>query len=274
MSDGSAASDFHERMDARYRALPPRDSRDYLDHLREASVEELPAQVLVRAYREAAANGWEEPRKRTFERLVRETNGRFDHLGPLIRKMRSLMHPDEFERDRHDVLQETFVEMLRVLPTPRGEYAEKAWHRFAEQCLIEARRAQEGRRGERAGPKISEPVWTGGRWTDPVDEALAAGSSPNEPDVDVEALLTDVISRMADPLIRDVGADQWLSGDPSPISGKQRSAKGKPSLEVRLGVSRDRVVRAADAVLARIIAEMERRGVPGAWLDKYRKKPR
>lgn len=274
MIDGSAAREFHERMDVLTRALPPRDSREYLDHLRDAPVEALPAQVLVRTYREAAARGWEEPRKRTFERLVRERNGRFDHLGPLIRKMRTLMHPDEFERDRYDVLQETFKEMLRVLPTPRGQFAEKAWHPFAEQCLIEARRAREGRRGERAGPKISEPKWTGTRWTDPVDEALTVDSSPEELDVDVHALLTDVISRMADPLIRDVGEDQWLSGDPSPISGKQRSAKGKPSLEVRLGVSRDRVVRAADAVLARIIAELERRGVPRAWLDKHRKKPR
>lgn len=274
MIDGSTAREFHERMDALFRALPPRDSREYLEHLRTAPVEALPPQVLVRAYREAAARGWEEPRKRTFERLVRERNGRFDHLGPLIHKMRTKMHPDEFERDRDDLLQETFREMLRVLPTPRGQFGEKVWTRFAEQCLTEARRAIEGRRGERAGPRLVEPRRIGNGWTDPVGDALTTDSSSGEFDVDVYALLVDTISRIADPFVREVGEDQWLSGDPSPISGKWKSTLGKPSLEVRLGVSRDRVVRAADAVHARIIAELEHRGVPRELLDPYRKKPR
>jgi hypothetical protein len=274
MTDVSATRESHEQMDALFRALPARHSREYLEHLRDAPTEALPPRVLARAYRESSAKGWEDARERTFERLVRERDGRFDHLGPAIKRIREMVPPYRTWKDREEVLQETIVEIYCVLPTPRGEFAERAWYRFARQCAVEAWRRMEGRRGERIEPPRMEPEYVNGKWTDPVQEALRGLSSADEPDIDAHAFLSEVIHEIADPLIREVAEDLWLSGDPSPISGSKTSSGGKPSLHVQLGGSRDRLVRAADAALARILVELEHRGIPRERLDEYRKKPR
>lgn len=271
MSDGPEESEFFERMDALSRALPARNSPEYLEHLRNAPVEALPPQVLVRAYREAAAEGCEEARKTTFERLVRERDGRYDHLGPLIQHIKSVVPPNQNWQDADDLLQDTLVEMLRVLPTPRGEQGQKSWRWFAKRCAQAAWRNRQGRRGQRVEPPRLEPRRTEEGWTDPM-ASLPAHTSPDDPDV--RALLEGVISGLPDELMRVVGEDLWLSGDPSPITGRGTSAGGKAPLDARLGVSRDRVVRAERSVLARILAELERHGIPRERLDQYRMKPR
>lgn len=51
-------------------ALPPLDSPAYLRMLETAVPEELPAQVLVRAYRQLCGAGAETPAQATLERLV------------------------------------------------------------------------------------------------------------------------------------------------------------------------------------------------------------
>lgn len=273
MSDGPEESEFYERTDALFQALPARSSPEYLEQLRDAPLEELPPQVLVRAYREAAAEGWEEARKATFERLVRQRDGRYDHLGPLIQHIRNRVPPNQSWQDVDDLLQDTFVEMLRVLPTPRGEQGQKSWHLFARRCAQAAwrKKDRQGRRGQRVEPPRQEPVRTSDGWTDPM-ASVTARTSPSE--VDVWALLESIISGITDPLIRAVGEDLWLSGDPSPVTGKGASAGGKAPLDVRLNVSRDRVVRAERSVLARILAELEQHGIPRERLDEYRMKPR
>ncbi|HLL47924.1 MAG TPA: hypothetical protein VK399_14530, partial [Longimicrobiaceae bacterium] len=167
-------------------------------------------------------------------------------------------------------------EMLRVLPTDRGELGERSWFHFALRCARDAWRGKDrqGRRGEHIEPPRQEPEWNGDGWTNPVEEALAADSPSNELDPDVYTLLAEVIAGITDPLIRKVGEDLWLSGDPSPVTGKQKSAGGKPALVTQLGESRDKLVRAEGVVLARILAELERRGIARERLDPYRKKPR
>ena len=271
MSDGSERSEFYARMDAGFAALPARSSPEYLQLLRDAPVEDLSPEVLVRAYREAAAAGWEEARKATFERLVRERDGRYDHLGPLMQHIHSRVPPNQRWQDAEDLLQDTFAEMLRVLPLPRGEQGQKSWRWFAKRCAQAAWRSRQGRRGERVEPPRLEPRRTEEGWTDPAASLPAHTFSD---DADVRALLEGVISAMANPVARVVGEDQWLSGDPSPVTGKGTSAGGKAPLDARLGVSRDQVVRAERSVLARIIAELEHRGIPPERLDEYRLKPR
>lgn len=274
----SAVEAFHRRMDAIYQALPPLDSEEYLRHLRDASKEELPAHVLVRAFRETAKHGsvLEEAGNRTFARLISKNEGRFEYLGPAVEYLATRLPRNQYAQDLEDLLQDTAAKMLDVLATKRGSYGERAWYSFARQCAVEVWREHVGRKGEREEPPREEPQRDAatGEWFDPLERIREGQSGGTGVEVDAYDLLREVIKDIADPFLRAVAEDQWLSGDPSPASGDGCSAGGKPSLEAQLRVSRDRIVRAQRAVEARILAALEARGVPEEALAPYAKKPR
>jgi hypothetical protein len=279
MDEGPSAREvFHQRMDAIFQALPPLGSDAYLRHLREASTEQLPAQVLVRAYRELGKAGpvMEEARNRTFARLIGKKGGRFEYLGPAVQFLLPRVPPNQYFQNFEDLLQDTATIMLQALPTERGKFGEQSWYRFARQSAYQAWAAHVGRQGERQEPPRAEPLRDNetGVSFDPLDRVRESESEDNVVEVDVHQLLAEVIAAISDPLIRAVGEDQWLSGDPSPDSGKGTSERGKPSLEIQLGVKRDRIVRARYSVEARILAELERRGVPEQYLAPYRRNAR
>lgn len=276
MTDGPEATRrFHAKNSAIFEALPPRNSQEYLRHLRTAETADLPAQVLVRAYRECAAEDWEEARDATFNRLARELSpGRFEYLNNALWYLARKLPGSEYASEAVDLLQETLMVMLRVLPTDRGSFGERSWSGFARQCASQAWRERYGRRGEWIEPHHDRGRTTDdGEERDPVDE-IPGSSRADEAEIDVHALLREVIGRIPDPFVRAVGEDQWLSGNASDISGKGLSAGGKPSLVQSLGERRDRIVRAAYAVEARIIAELVDRGIEPERLAHFRKKPR
>lgn len=284
MDEGpSAREEFHQRMDAIFQALPPHGSDAYLRHLREASTGDLPAHVLVRVYREladpgiAGAGPWvEEARNATFKRLTARKGGRFEYLWPAVEFLLNRVPRNQYFQDLDDLLQDTAVIMLRTLPTTRGNFGEKSWYRFARQCAYEAWKAHVGPKGERQEPARAEPQRDAESrsWSDPLERIRKSESEDNVMEVDVHQLLSEVIAAIPDPLIRAVGEDQWLSGDPSPDSGKGTSKGGKPSLKQQLGVSRDRIIRARRSVEARILAELERRGISEQDLAPFRKDER
>jgi hypothetical protein len=286
MDEGpSEREGFHEWMDAIFQALPPRDSDAYLRHLREASTDDLPAHVLVRVYRELAdpqladAGPWvEDARNATTKRLIRRQGGRSEYLWPAVQYLLKRVPHNQYFQDLEDLLQDTLAIMLQTFPTKRGSFGEKSWYRFAKQCAYQAWAAHVGRKGEHQEPLREEPRRDPetGVWSEPLERVRESESEDNVVEVDVHQFLSEVIAAIPDPLIRAVGEDQWLSGDPSPDSGKGTSAgkEKKPALERQFGVSRDRIIRAQRFVEARILAELENRGVPERYLAPYRRKAR
>ncbi len=276
----SARDEFLQRMEAIFQALPPLGSDAYLRYLREASTEQLPPQVLVRAYREMVKAGpaMEEASERTFKRLFGRKGGRFEYLGPAVQFLLDRVPQNQQFQDLDDLLQDMGIIMVKALRTKRGRFGEQSWYVFARQCAYQAWADHVGRKGERQEPLRAEPRRDAetGAWSDPLERVREGESEDNVVEVDVHRFLTEVIAAIPDPLIRAVGEDQWLSGDPSPDSGKRISTgkDKKPSLERQLGVSRDRIIRARRSVEARILAELERIGIPEQDLAPFRKDER
>jgi DNA-directed RNA polymerase specialized sigma24 family protein len=276
--EASAAAEFHRKSDAIYQALPPLGTDEYLRHITEAPTDALPPQVLVRAYRELAKAGpsMAEAANRTFKRLTRKKGERFEYLGPMVVFLYNRVPRNQYAVDLDDLVQDAVIIMLRALPTDRGRFGEESWHTFARQCAYTAWQAHVGRKGERQEPPRDEPSRDSetGRWSDPLERARESDSADNVLDVDTHTFLAEVIAAIPDPFLRAVAEDQWLSGDPSPDSGKGTSEGGKRSLMKQFGKTRDSIIRARRIVEARILAALEARGISDELLAQYRKKER
>jgi DNA-directed RNA polymerase specialized sigma24 family protein len=274
VEEASAAAEFHRETNAIFQALPPLGSDEYLRHIADAPTDALPPQVLVRAYRELANAGpsMMDAANRTFKRLIRKTGKRFEYLGPAVDYLHDRIPRNQYFQDLEDLLQETMIIMANVLPTERGSFGEKSWFRFARQCANEAWRSRVGRKGEKQEPPRDEPAQDRqtGEWSNPLERAREGDAKDNGVEVDVHAFLAEVIATIPDPFLRAVAVDQHLSGEPSPDSGKG----DKPSLSVQFGKSRYSIMRARNAIKARILAALEARGIPEELLAPYHEQER
>lgn len=242
-----------------FEALPPLGSDEYLHLLRTATTEELPPEVLARAYRELAADGDDEACRETLARLLGEKNGRPEYLGPLLLLAGRRVPPHQHWQEALDLFQDAVALIIEVLPAPQGRFAERAWAAFCRQRLIDAWRRRQGRRGERKEPARAEPLpEASGDAPDPFDRQLEPPPWHASVEPDKQAWLEDFVGRtlgrIADPFIRAVAEDQWLADEPSPISG---SANGKKPLTVQWGKSRFQVHRALGWARAFLFAALE-----------------
>jgi hypothetical protein len=275
--EASAAAEFHQKMDTIFQELPPLGSNEYLRHIAEEPADALPAQVLVRAYREFAKAGpsMADAANRTLRRLIGRKGGRFEYLGAMAAYLHDRVPRNQYAVGLEDLMQEAIVVMVNALPTDRGTFGVKSWFAFTRQCANEAWRARVGRKGENQEPPRDEPSQNPetGEWSDPLDLAREGDSEDNVVDVDVYTFLAEVIAAIPDPFLRAVAEDQWLSGNPAPDSGKG-ARKGKPSLMAQYGKTRDSIIRARYDVEAKILAALEARGIPEERLAPHRKKER
>lgn len=256
-----------------FSSLPPLGSAEYLERLRTASTEELPAEVLARAYRLLAGDG-EEAAAATLTRLLGEKNGRPEYLGTLLWHASRMVPPHQHWQEAVDLYQDAVVLLIEVLPSERGRFAERAWRSFCYQRLIDAWRRRQGRRGERTETqRVEAPADDDGDGLDPLDRSTDLPPWHGTVGPDKAAWLEDFMRRtlneIADPFIRAVAEDQWLSGDPSPISGRGK-ADHKP-LTARFGRSRFQIHRALNAARARLFAALETQNEMEVDLAAFRK---
>jgi hypothetical protein len=136
-----------ERDDRIFKALPLLGSAAYLSLLKTATAAELPAPVLVRAYR--ALGRESDGGRATLDRLV----GRHNEYGYL----RALYTSAERRRSRlggygpGDLVQNAIGEIVATLGGPQGEGADTGWVHYLHQCMESAYRKLVGRRAQRAG---------------------------------------------------------------------------------------------------------------------------
>jgi hypothetical protein len=248
------AYDRNERI---FQSLPPLGSQEYLVLVRTAPAKDLPAEVLVRAYRALGCAG--QAAEATLARLLSQS-ATYGYMKPLHRlAKRRVSARDWFGAG--DLFDEAIVVIWKALAGRQGERAHEAWQSFLKQRLEDAYRNLNGRRNERRDPMRAEPTLDPdtGLELDPL-ESEGALDAPYQGRVgpDVEEWFQDFarrsIARIEHIQIREVGLDQ-ISSDPSRLSGP--GTPGKPSLATKYGVNRFQIMRWQKSAFARLLADLE-----------------
>jgi DNA-directed RNA polymerase specialized sigma24 family protein len=234
-------------------ALPPLGSNEYVDHIRRADTAAMPPEVLARAFRQLPPGC--DAAKATLERLFfRRQNGRWDYLGPLVAFARRKSKPNDYE----DALQDAFRRILEILPTARGEFAERAWHSFCCRELSEAWRQRWGRHGGRLLREDS----IDGEYNHENGDFLPAGLRSRFSHIDfkpnqvtsIEKIAQRVASELPNEFVRAVALAIWFQDERPKQSGVADSLVGDVPLTTLFpGKSRFQIMRAqrsADGQLA------------------------
>lgn len=283
--------------EALFERLPPLGSEEYIRLMDDAkSSAKIPPQVLARAYRQLCQANNEAGMKATLRRLVQKKN-----LGTVIGSIRNKIPLEQSWFSEDDLVQETWTQILKVLPTERGAGAETAWVSFCYQRMIDAWRENFGREGERLKVKIggelipitkaravaSDSEQSAGESfieeSDKInpaeitseDEALAAAAAWHvglkEGQVSlIEEIIEKTIDKIQEPLLKQIAIDQF-GDDPSPISSGA-SATGKPPLTEQTGLSRHQIARKISTlrgVLAGNIRADKKLKIDTEWLVKF-----
>src|SRR5437773_8501039 len=256
-----------DRNDRIFASLPPLSSPEYMEKLRTASATELPAGVLVHAYRQLRSGPAADA---TLGRLL-GYNEKYGYLTPLYKAAgRRISRHDAYGVD--DLVQDTSGEIVESLPGPRGEGAEKAWISFLHQRLEDAYRKLVGRRGERRPPRAEVITDTEtGQEIDPIEAAGVTkapwhGSVPSSQLEWLEAFIRRTFATISDERIRAIGFDMF-SDNPTPVSSK--NPKDANTLTHRFGVDRYRIYRwqrYARAVLYAALGSQNEVEIDIGWL--------
>ena len=239
------------RLESAYEELPPLGTASYVEYVRTAPKERLPPEVLVRAWKQLSP---ESPGAReTLERLFGKTgDGRWEYLGALASCAweRSARNQQEYE----DLFQDSLRQILDVLPSHRGKFAERAWAAFCRQQLSEVWRKKYGRRSQRKGKEADVAVEEitsrfsardCGQREHPIPAAMQLQA--------IERVTRRVLSEFKDDFTRSLARAAWFENERPKQSGKG-SADGRVSLtELFPEKSRDKIIRTlkyADAQLA------------------------
>jgi hypothetical protein len=252
-----------KRVDEIFDALPPLGSKAYLERIKHAPARELPAQVLVRAYRQLPPGSAEA--NATLTRLV----GHYDrdgYLAPLWQAARyRISDRDWFGVE--DLFARAIEEVVDTLGGPRGKGADTAWVAFLRQRLEDAYRAMVGRRGERQDVEKVEPLMNDeGELIDALEgvSSEAGAATPWHGRVEgndvewLEQFIARELARIPEETIREVGRDQF-SAEPSSMK----------ELEGRYGVDRFQIHRWREIARTRIYAALQRqneRDIDISWL--------
>lgn len=267
----------HDIYNQKFSELPPLGSPDYMTLLEKASAIDLPAQVLARAFRQLVVSGSKAAANATLTRLV--ASKKYGYLSAVYHLASQMVAKGQYTYDKEDLIQETISEIVKTLPTPRGELAEQAWVLFSKQRFQDGWRNLNGRRGEKLRGKRVEPTTDEetGDVFDPAEETDGQ-SAPWHTSVEkskllwLESFIRKTAAQIADPTIRHVAEDQF-GDDPSPISAGT-SVGGKLPLTAQLGLSRFQVSRALKSAKARLAAALmtqRENEIEADWLRQFLK---
>jgi hypothetical protein len=204
---------------------------------------------------------------------------KYGYLSAVYHLASQMVAKGQYRYDKDDLIQETISEIVKVLPTPRGELAEQACVLFSKQRLQDGWRNINGRRGEKLRGRRVEPTTDEetGDVFDPAEETDGQ-SAPWHASVEksklpwLESFIRKTATEITDPVIRHVAEDQF-GDDPSPISAGT-SAGGKPPLTDQLALSRFQISRAlknAKARLAAALMTQRENEIEAEWLRRFLK---
>ncbi len=255
VSQPSSPESPKERNERIFQSLPSLSSVAYSDLLSSASANDLPAPVLVRAFRQIRSG---RNADLTLERLL-TSDSVYGYLRPLRKMARRRVSKDDWF-DADYLVDETLSFIAMALVGPQGENADKYWISFLKQRMEDAYRSLVGRRGERQDPprvtSVANPDTDETREPWDRDDALPSpfhGSVAPDKIEWLESFIRRVLAKIKDDLIREVARDQF-SADPSPVSGKVRD--GKISLTARYNVDRGVIYRCLRIARLKLLTEL------------------
>lgn len=235
------------QVDELFAKLKPLTSPEYIEELKTASAAELPAQVLVRAYRQLPKGS--PAAEATLDRLL-AMDDKYGYLAPLRKAAANRISDDDFFSEE-DLVEETVREMAKALGGTRGKGADLYWIKFIYQRLEDGYRSLTGRRGERAEPpKVRRWQNEEGQEVNPADEA-PRGDATWHGNIDgdnqewIEKFVTREIENIAEPRIRHVARELFKADPPSMVE-----------LAERMGADRRKISEWRDAARARILAAL------------------
>ena len=267
--DSSRRARLLRRFAAVFDALPPLDSDAFRSLIRSASLDDLPAQVLLRAFVELDGRG---PSADLILNRLLEVWGPDDDPGPHAKGYLAHVYARAERRvedapspySAAEYVSETGRQILRALRT-ECKHARKHgvqcrienWYRFCEHRFLDALNVLDGKvnKKTRQRTKVARlralPDPTTGQ---PVVEnvggdgaAWHGNSGPSVSLVESEDLVSFLRSALAasdDELMVAVAEHLWFGDDPPPISNPD--ADGRPPLTEILGTTRDKVRHARD----------------------------
>jgi hypothetical protein len=245
-----------ERNERIFQSLPaPLGCPAYIKLLREAPASDLPAAVLVRAYRQLQSGPAADA---TLDRLLGQ-NEKYGYITPLYRMARRRITRND-PYGVPDLVQDTIGEVLDTLGGPKGAGAEKVWLSYLRQRMVDAHRKQVGRRAERRPERaenLTDPET--GEEIDAID-ATGVTMGPWQGRVEasdlqwLEEFIRRTFARIPDERMREVALDM-LRDKPTPVSGEDPAAD---TLERRYGVKRFTIYRWQRSAAALLKAALER----------------
>ena len=276
--------------------LPPLGSEEYICLMEDTNGAEIPPQVLARAYRQLCQAKNERGMKATFDRIAQGKN-----LKSVRTIIKNIIPAEQDWFLENDLEQETWMQILKVLPTDRGAMAETAWVLFCKHRAIDAWRENFGREGRRLEVKI------GGQYVkvrkaevpsadsekngeETFEQTVASeidgtGATNSEIPISyfawreglerdqiplIEELIAKTIDKIEEPLLKQIAIDQF-GDDPSPISSGV-SENGKPPLTVQTDLDRHTIARKIKKVrkiLAGNLLANKEFEFDIAWLRKF-----
>lgn len=248
MGKHQADSDRLRKHEELFTALMALDREVLIQHVRSAPKQQLPPEVLGRAYRELWLAERREEAEATAARLF---GARLDdpprgvgdpeYLRWLLVHCEKRVSIKSLWREAEDLYQSTCAQIVRALRGSQGAAAHTAWRAFCFDRLHDALRERTRKDPYIVGLEFQDPE-TG----DVRNRADIAQSHPWHgsvaPDQE-EALMAFLSSRLdqvADPVIREIGLDQFF-GDPSPVDTPDPEQPERISLTERFGLTRFQV---------------------------------
>lgn len=238
------------RHEALFAALMHMEEGALVQQVRTAAKEDLPAEVLARAYRELWLQERFTPAEEVANRLFA---GRIEQLEAgegAPEYMRWLyIAAVKFarkspSREAPDLYQSALRQIIRALRGPQGAQAHKAWKSFCFDRLRDAWRERTRKDPPMIGLEVEDPV--SGDLVSLVDEAPEhpwQGSVTPDREEELTAFLRARLqAEVKDPRVVEIGIDQFF-GDPSPIDVANPERPERIPLTERFGLTRFQVYR-------------------------------
>jgi hypothetical protein len=232
-----------------FESLPPLRSPAYLSLLKSATAAELPATVLVRAYRQLYPSPAADA---TLDRLLGH-NARYGYITILHRQARRRM-PRLDAYGLEDLVCDAIGEIFLTLAGKRGEIAERMWFKYLGQCMEEAHRKLVGRRGERLRPRADTTPEERDR-DDPIGTIPWHGCVAPSKLEWLEGFLERTAAAIPTEPLRAIARD-LLSHDPLPVANKD--PRDPKTLVGRFNLARSTIYELKRAARAILFAALQR----------------
>jgi len=231
-----------------FTALMAFDRRELIQHVRTTPKDQLPAEVLARAYRDLWLADRVEEADAVAARLfgVRLEDppsgvGDPEYMRWLLVHCEKRVSLKSVWRAADDLYQSACMQIVRALRGSQGAQAHTAWRAFCFDRLYDAMRQRTRKDPHVVGLEVQD-AGTGETRSlaDMAESHPWQGSAAPDQEEALMAVLRERLEQVADPVVREIGLDQFF-GDPSPVDTPDPDRPERPPLTEKYGLTRFQV---------------------------------